>query len=172
MSVRVNNTAPMNKNIAERAIAMSAAIAGAGLLVKLSIAVSVILSLVQLFALGLSFAVGMMLANNHSLMRYGFPLSAAGWLLVLLSLLGGQTGSMLLLGIVGGGLGLGLAHGRSITGNRTVNTLSSVATLVAVLFIQTNSALGVNGYGFAFAVVIDLTLLGVLLVRIAEAERN
>ncbi|WP_368301602.1 hypothetical protein [Kluyvera sichuanensis] len=172
MSVRVNNTAPMNKNIAERAIAMSAAIAGAGLLVKLSIAVSVIQSLVQLCALGLSFAVGMMLASTGSMVRHGFPLSAVGWLLVLLSLLGGQTGLVLLPGIVAGGTGLGLAHGRLMAGNRIVNALSSVAALVAVLLIQANSAPGINGYGFAFAVVIDLALLGVVLVRIAETDRG
>lgn len=172
MSVWVNGTAPKNNNIAERAIAMSAAVAGAGLLVKLSLAVSVIQSLVQLFALGLSFAVGMMLANNGSMVRYGFPLSALGWLLVLLSILAGQTGLVLLPGIVAGGLGLGLAYGRLMSGNRAVNALSSVAALVAVLLIQANSAPGINGYGFAFAVVIDLTLLGVVLVKIAETERG
>ena len=172
VNVWVSGTAPGSRNIAEKAIAISAAMAGAGLLTKLSIAVSVTQSLVQLFVLGLSFAVGMMLANIGSMVRYGFLLSAVGWLLVLLSLLGGQTGLVLLPGIVAGGLGLGVAHGRLMTGNRIVNVLSSVSALVAVLLIQVNSAPGVNGYGFAFAVVIDLTLLGVVLVRIAEAERK
>ncbi|WP_333494626.1 hypothetical protein [Kluyvera sp. CHPC 1.251] len=172
MSVWISGTTPGSRKTAERAIAISAAVAGAGLLAKLSIAVSVTQSLVQLFALGLSFAVGMMLASTGSVVRHGFPLSAVGWLLVLLSLLGGQTGLLLLPGIVTGGLGLGLAHGRLMADNRIVNALSSVAALVAVLLIQANSAPGINGYGFAFAVVIDLTLLGVVLVRIAETERK
>lgn len=172
MSVWISGTTPGSRNTAERTIAISAAVAGAGLLAKLSIAVSVTQSLVQLFALGLSFAVGMMLASTGSMVRYGFPLSAVGWLLVLLCLLGGQTGLVLLPGIVAGGLGLGVVHGRLMAGNRIVNALSSVAALVAVLLIQANSAPGINGYGFAFAVVIDLTLLGVVLVRIAETERK
>lgn len=172
MSIWVSSTTPGNRNIAPRAIALSAAMAGAGLLVKLSIAASVGQGLIQLFVLALSFALGMMLATKGNWMRYGFPLSAAGWLLVLLTLLGGQMGPVLLPGIVAGGLGLGLAHGRLMTGNRIVNVMSSVSALVAVLLIQANSAPGVNGYGFAFAVVIDLTLLGVVLVRITETERG
>lgn len=171
MNVWVNGSGPRTGKRAERAIALSTAIAAAGLLIKLSILVSVTMCLTQLAALGVSFAAGVMLVNKGGITRYGFMLSAAGWLLVLLTLLGGQIGATLLPGIVAGGLGLGMAHGRFHSSERNISALSSVAALGVAWFIQVNSAPGVNGYGFAFALLIDLALLGAVLVSIAEREK-
>ena len=170
MNVWANGRGPRTEKCAERAIALSTAIAAAGLLIKLSIMMNVTMCLTQLAALGASFATGVMLVNKGSVTRYGFTLSAAGWLLVLLTLLSGQIGIMLLPGIVVGGLGLGLAHGRFHSRKSNISVLSSLAALGVAGFIQVNSAPGVNGYGFAFALLIDLALLGMVLVRIAERE--
>lgn len=170
MNVWVNGHGPRTEKCAERAIALSTAIAAAGLLIKLSIMVSVTMCLTQLAALGVSFAAGVMLVNKGGVTRYGFTLSAAGWLLVLLTMLSGQIGAMLLPGIVVGGLGLGLAHGRFHSRKSNISVLSSVAALGVAWFIQVNSAPGFNGYGFAFALLIDLALLGAVLVSIAERE--
>lgn len=170
MNVWVNGNVPGTEKRAERAIALSTAIAAAGLLIKLSIMVNVTMCLIQLAALGVSFAAGLMLVNKGGVARYGFMLSAAGWLMVLLTLLGGHMGAMLLPGIVVGGLGLGLAHGPFHSSKSNISVLSSMAALGAAWLIQANSAPGVNGYGFAFALLIDLALLGAVLVSIAEHE--
>lgn len=170
MNVWVNGSGPRTEKRAERAIALSITIAAAGLLIKLSIMVSVTMCLLQLAALGVSFAAGALLVHQSGITRYGFMLSAAGWLLVLLTLLGGQIGATLLPGIVAGGLGAGMAHGRFHSSERNINVLSSVAALGVAWLIQVNSAPGVNGYGFAFALLIDLALLGTVLVNIAERE--
>ncbi|MFV0264154.1 MAG: hypothetical protein ACK5JN_17255 [Kluyvera sp.] len=170
MSIVMNNGAAQSEEGAVRAIALATAAAAGGLVLKMTTSVGVGVSLLLLAALAASAALGALLASQRAFARYGFMLAAAGWLLVLLTLLNGHVGIALLPGMLIAGLGLGLAHGRCAVQMRMGSTLSVIAAVAAAWWIQTHAAPGLMGYVFAFALPIDLALLGALLVRIAEQE--
>ncbi|WP_052285283.1 hypothetical protein [Kluyvera genomosp. 1] len=130
------------------------------------------------------FAVGMALLHwplrkwgeRLSTMRYGLWLSALGWLLILLPVLGGQGALNLWPGAVLGGLGAGIAFG---SGSKTIDTQERMAiavggalALVATSCIAFYSAPGIERFCFALALPIDLALLGVVMIRIAENEER
>ncbi len=172
MSTEIHNVALQSEEGAVRAIALGCGTAAAGLLLKMATTVGVGTSMILLAALAVSIGLGAMLARQRAIARHGFLLAAAGWLLILLTILNGHMGSVLLPGILISGVGLGLAHGRYVVEKRMGTTISCVAALTAVLLIQTCAAPGLMGYVFAFALPLDLALLGALLVRIAEQERR
>ena len=172
MSIEMHNVTLPSEEGAVSAIALGSAAAAGGLLLKMATIVGVGISMILLAALAVSIGLGAMLARQRAVARHGFLLAAAGWLLVLLTILNGHMGSVLLPGIFIGGVGLGLAHGRYVVEKRMGTTISCVAALTAVLLIQACSAPGWMGYDFAFALPLDLALLGALLVRIAEQERR
>ncbi|HGH5977082.1 TPA: hypothetical protein ACJI8J_000401 [Kluyvera georgiana] len=170
MSTEIHNATLPSEAGALRAIALGSGTAAGGLLLKMATMVGVGSSMILLAALAVSIGLGVMLARQRGIARHGFLLAAAGWLLVLLTILNGHIGNVLLPGILIGGVGLGLAHGRYVVEKRTGTTISCVVALTTVLLIQACAAPGLMGYVFAFALPIDLALLGALLVRIAEQE--
>lgn len=116
------------------------------------------------------------MGGRLSIMRYGLWLSALGWLLLLLSILGGHGGLNLWPGAIFGGLGAGIAFGR---GGKTGDTMERMAmaaggalALVVTLLVALYSAPGLERFCFALALPVDLALLGVLVVGIAENEER
>lgn len=172
MSTEIHNVTLPSEESAVRAIALGCGTAAAGLLLRMATMVGVGISMILLAALAVSIGLGGILARQRGIARHGFLLAAAGWLLVLLTILNGHIGNVLLPGILIGGVGLGLAHGRYLVEKRMGTTISCVAAVTAVLLIQACAAPGLMGYVFAFALPLDLALLGALLVRIAEQERR
>ncbi|CAI0774318.1 hypothetical protein [Serratia entomophila] len=190
MSVYVNNGAMgavEHSGTAASAIALSAPVAAGALLLKLENVLGIGVSLLLLLTVALAFIGGAALArwrplqNGRALitLRYGFLLAAAGWLLTLLMLFGGQGWPALLPGIALGGLGLGVAYRTAAGAMGALGAVSGltmlasiVAAVAAALLIQTYAAPGVGGFCFAFALLADLALLGALIVRVAEREEG
>ena len=109
--------------------------------------------------------------------RWAFLLSAAGWLLALVAWYGGQDWSAMLPGVACGGAGAAvawrIAAGRSAQCGPRVDgatLLSVVVVIAATLLAQHTAGAGRSGVCFAFAVLLDLSLLGALIVRIRQQE--
>lgn len=107
----------------------------------------------------------------------GLSAAAAGWLLALVAWYGGQDWPAMLPDVACGGAGAAvawrIAAGRSMQcgprlGGATL--LSVVVVIAATLLAQHTAGAGRSGVCFAFAVLLDLSLLGALIVRIRQLE--
>lgn len=111
-----------------------------------------------------------------STMRYGLWLSVFGGLLMLLALLSGQGDVHLWPGILLSGLGSGMTRGSLVktltTREWALVAVASALTLATISLITLFSASGIERFCFALALPIDLALLGVLIVGIAENEER
>lgn len=121
MSLYINNGAlgaMEHTGTAASALALSVPVAAGALLLKTESLLGIGATLMLLTALALAFLGGAALARWQPLrnrpalamLRYGFLLAAAGWLLTLLMLFGGHGWPVLLAGIALGGLGQGVAY--------------------------------------------------------------
>lgn len=190
MSLYINNGAlgaMEHTGTAASGLALSVPVAAGALLLEAGSLLGIGATLMLLTALALAFLGGAVLARWQPLrkrpalamLRYGFLLAAAGWLLTLLMLFGGHDWLALLAGIALGGLGQGVAY-RTAVGERAAfavacrlaTVVSIVAVVVAALLIQTYAAPGVRGSCFALALLVDLALLGALMARVAERDRG
>ncbi|WP_419686425.1 hypothetical protein ACN2W4_23870 [Serratia marcescens] len=188
MSLYINNGAlgaMEHTGTAASGLALSVPVAAGALLLEAESLLGIGATLMLLTALALAFLGGTALARWQPLrkrpalamLRYGFLLAAAGWLLTLLMLFGGHDWPALLVGIALGGLGQGVAY-RTAVGERTAfavacrltTVVTSVAVVVAALLIQTYAAPGARGGCFALALLVDLALLGALMARVAERD--
>ncbi|CAI1692466.1 MULTISPECIES: hypothetical protein [Serratia] len=188
MSLYINNGAlgaMEHTGTAASALAFSVPVAAGALLLKTESLLGIGATLMLLTALALAFLGGAALARWQPLrnrpalamLRYGFLLAAAGWLLTLLMLFGGHDWPALLAGIALGGLGQGVAY-RTAVGERAAfavacrltTVVTIVAVVVAALLIQTYAAPGARGSCFALALLVDLALLGALMARVAERD--
>ncbi|HGM6832835.1 TPA: hypothetical protein ACKQCE_001379 [Serratia marcescens] len=188
MSIYVNNGAlgaMEHTGTAASALALSVPVAAGVLLLKTESLLGIGATLMLLTALVLAFLGGAALARWQPLrkrpalaiLRYGFLLAAAGWLLTLLMLFGGHGGMSLLPGIALGGLGQGVAYRTAVgekraltVAHRLTTVVSIVAVGIAALLIQTYAAPGERGSCFALALLVDLALLGALMARVAERD--
>ncbi|WP_242452024.1 hypothetical protein [Serratia marcescens] len=98
---------------------------------------------------------------------------------MLLMLFGGHGWPALLPGLALGGLGQGVAYrtavgekGALAVAYRLTTVVTLVAVVVAVSLVQTYAAPGIKGACFALALLVDLALLGALMARIAERDRE
>ncbi|HCK02414.1 MAG TPA: hypothetical protein DHV72_20675 [Serratia grimesii] len=117
--------------------------------------------------------------SRLSLVRQGFVISAIGTLLLLLALHGLPNGLPLFSAMVISGVGQGMVYSAAIRpGNnkdghvlrrRALLLAGSLLAVVAVLLIQ-SSFTGITGFSYAFALLIDLSLLAALYVRVVELE--
>lgn len=188
MSLYINNGAlgaMEHTGTAASGLALSVPVAAGALLLEAESLLGIGATLMLLTALALAFLGGTALARWQPLrnrpalavLRYGFLLAAAGWLLTLLMLFGGHDWPALLAGIALGGLGQGVAY-RTAVGEkaafavacRLTTVVTSVAVVVAALLIQTYAAPGARGSCFALALLVDLALLGALMARVAERD--
>ncbi len=188
MSLYINNGAlgaMEHTGTAASGLALSVPVAAGALLLEAESLLGIGVTLMLLTALALAFLGGAALARWQPLrnrpalavLRYGFLLAAAGWLLTLLMLFGGHDWPALLAGIALGGLGQGVAY-RTAVGEKTAfavacrlaTVVSIVAVVVAALLIQTYAAPGARGSCFALALLVDLALLGALMARVAERD--
>ena len=123
MSLYINNGAlgaMEHTGTAASALALSVPVAAGALLLEAESPLGIGATLMLLTALVLAFLGGAALARWQPLrnrpvlamLRYGFLLAAAGWLLTLLMLFGGHDWPALLAGIALGGLGQGVAYAR------------------------------------------------------------
>ena len=168
-----------------RAIALSVAFAAGVLLLNMVPVIGVTGMLSLLTALIAAFGAGWGSTRGHSWLyrsplaatRWAFLLSAAGWLLALVAWYGGQDWPAMLPGVACGGAGAAvawrIAAGRSAqcgprVGGATL--LSVVLVIAATLLAQHTAGAGRSGVCFAFAVLLDLSLLGALIVRIRQQE--
>jgi hypothetical protein len=116
--------------------------------------------------------------SRLSLVRQGFVISAMGTLL-LLALHGLPNGLPLFsaMAISGGGQGMVYSAAIRPSNNKDGHVLrrralllaGSLLAVVAVLLIQ-SSFTGITGFSYAFALLIDLSLLAALYVRVVELE--
>lgn len=131
MSIYVNNGAlgaMEHTGTAASALALSVPVAAGALLLKTESLLGLGATLMLLTALALAFLGGAALARWQplrnrpalSMLRYGFLLAAAGWLLTLLMLFGGHDWPALLAGIALGGLGQGVAY-RTAVGKKSAH---------------------------------------------------
>ncbi len=168
-----------------RAIALSVAFAAGALLLNMVPVIGVTGTLSLLTALSAACGAGWGSTRGHSWLyrsplaatRWAFLLSAAGWLLALVAWYGGQDWPAMLPGVACGGAGAAvawrIAAGRSMQcgprlGGATL--LSVVVVIAATLLAQHTAGAGRSGVRFAFAVLLDLSLLGALIVRIRQLE--
>ena len=168
-----------------RAIALSVAFAAGALLLNMVPVIGVTGTLSLLTALSAACGAGWGPTRGHSWLyrsplaatRWAFLLSAAGWLLALVAWYGGQDWPAMLPGVACGGAGAAvawrIAAGRSMQcgprlGGATL--LSVVVVIAATLLAQHTAGAGRSGVCFAFAVLLDLSLLGALIVRIRQLE--
>ncbi|CAI2786185.1 Uncharacterised protein [Serratia grimesii] len=117
--------------------------------------------------------------SRLSLVRQGFVISAIGTLLLLLALHGLPNGLPLFSAMAISGVGQGMVYSAAIRpGNnkdghvlrrRALLLAGSLLAVVAVLLIQ-SSFTGITGFSYAFALLIDLSLLAALYVRVVELE--
>ncbi|KFB88254.1 hypothetical protein CR62_06080 [Serratia grimesii] len=117
--------------------------------------------------------------SRLSLVRQGFVISAIGTLLLLLALHGLPNGLPLFSAMAISGVGQGMVYSSAIRpGNnkdghvlrrRALLLAGSLLAVVAVLLIQ-SSFTGITGFSYAFALLIDLSLLAALYVRVVELE--
>ncbi|MFJ7498283.1 hypothetical protein ACIQ2O_00850 [Serratia grimesii] len=117
--------------------------------------------------------------SRLSLVRQGFVISAMGTLLLLLALHGLPNGLPLFSAMAISGVGQGMVYSAAIRpGNnkdghvlrrRALLLAGSLLAVVAVLLIQ-SSFTGITGFSYAFALLIDLSLLAALYVRVVELE--
>lgn len=188
MSLYINNGAlgaMEHTGTAASALALSVPVAAGALLLKTENLLGIGAALMLLTALALAFLGGAALARWRTLrnrpalaiLRHGFLLAAAGWLLTLLTLFGGHGWPALLPGLALGGLGQGVAYrtavgekGALAVAYRLTTVVTLVAVVVAVSLVQTYAAPGVRGSCFALALLVDLALLGALLARVAERD--
>ncbi|SVK49191.1 Uncharacterised protein [Acinetobacter baumannii] len=188
MSLSINNGAlgaMTHTGTAASALALSVPVAAGALLLEAESLQGIGATLMLLTALALAFLGGAALARWQPLrnrpalaiLRHGFLLAAAGWLLTLLMLFGGHDWPALLAGLALGGLGQGVAY-RTAVGEkaafavacRLTTVMTTAAVLVAVLLVQTYAAPEIKGACFALALLVDLALLGALLARVAERD--
>ncbi|BEM58767.1 hypothetical protein SME22J_26280 [Serratia marcescens] len=188
MNLYINNGAlgaMTHTGTAASALALSVPVAAGALLLEAESLQGIGATLMLLTALALAFLGGAGLARWQPLrnrpaltiLRHGFLLAAAGWLLTLLMLFGGHDWPALLPGLALGGLGQGVAY-RTAVGEKAAFAvacrLTTVVTIVAVVLaaslVQTHAAPGVRGSCFALALLVDLALLGALLARVAERD--
>ncbi|CAI0765354.1 Uncharacterised protein [Serratia grimesii] len=117
--------------------------------------------------------------SRLSLVRQGFVISAIGTLLLLLALHGLPNGLPLFSAMAISGVGQGMVYSAAIRpgNNKDGHVLrrgallfaGSLLAVVAVLLIQ-SSFTGITGFSYAFALLIDLSLLAALYVRVVELE--
>jgi hypothetical protein len=118
--------------------------------------------------------------NRLSLVRHGFVVSAVGTLLLILVLHGLPKNDLQLLSAIAiSGLGQGMVYSAAIrrgTNNddhvlrrRALLIAGSILAVAAVLLIQSSFS-GLTGFPYAFALLIDLSLLAALYVRVVELE--
>lgn len=128
MSLYINNGAlgaMEHTGTAASALALSVPVAAGALLLEAESPLGIGATLMLLTALVLAFLGGAALARWQPLrnrpvlamLRYGFLLAAAGWLLTLLMLFGGHDWPALLAGIALGGLGQGVAYRTAVGEN-------------------------------------------------------
>jgi hypothetical protein len=147
MSLYINNGAlgaMEHTGTAASALALSVPVAAGALLLEAESLLGIGATLMLLTALALAFLGGAALARRRPLrkrpalamLRHGFLLAAAGWLLTLLMLFGGHDWPALLPGIALGGLGQGVAY-RTAVGEKAAFAvacrLTTVVSIVAVL---------------------------------------
>ena len=168
-----------------RAIALSVAFAAGALLLNMVPVIGVTGTLSLLTALSVACGAGWGFTRGQSWLyrsplaatRWAFLLSAAGWLLALVAWYGGQDWPAMLPGVACGGAGAAvawrIAAGRSAQCGPRVDgatLLSVVVVIAATLLAQHTAGAGRSGVCFAFAVLLDLSLLGALIVRIRQQE--
>ncbi|HBZ7366856.1 TPA: hypothetical protein MM108_000553 [Klebsiella variicola subsp. variicola] len=166
-----------------RAIALSVAFAAGVLLlnmvpvIRVTGMLSLLTALIAAFGAGWGFTRGQSWLYRSPLAatRWAFLLSAAGWLLALVAWYGGQDWSAMLPGVACGGAAVAwrIAVGRSAQCGPRVDgatLLSVVVVIAATLLAQHTAGAGRSGVCFAFAVLLDLSLLGALIVRIRQQE--
>ena len=188
MSLSINNGAlgaMAHTGTAASALALSVPVAAGALLLEAESLQGIGATLMLLMALALAFLGGAALARWQPLrnrpalaiLRHGFLLAAAGWLLTLLMLFGGHDWPALLAGLALGGLGQGVAYRTAVEEKaafavacRLTTVVTIVAVVIAASLVQTYAAPGVRGSCFALALLVDLALLGTLLARVAERD--
>ena len=178
MSLSINNGAlgaMTHTGTAASALALSVPVAAGALLLEAESLPGIGATLMLLTAL----ARWQPLRNRPALviLRHGFLLAAAGWLLTLLMLFGGHDWPALLAGLALGGLGQGVAYRTAVEEKaaftvacRLTTVVTIVAVVIAASLVQTYAAPGVRGSCFALALLVDLALLGALLARVAERD--
>ncbi|PWW11660.1 hypothetical protein [Mangrovibacter plantisponsor] len=114
---------------------------------------------------------------------YGFLVSAAGMLFLVMALQGAYNWFPLVPGVAISGLGQGIVAMAAANTNRshpvTMRPLSrtlwkvagALLSIVVCLHIQGQFS-GITGFPYAFALLLDLALLGALYVRITRAEQG
>ncbi len=188
MSLSINNGAlgaMTHTGTAASALALSVPVAAGALLLEAESLQGIGSPLMLLTALALAFLGGAALARWQPLrnrpalaiLRHGFLLAAAGWLLTLLMLFGGHDWPALLAGLALGGLGQGVAYRTAVevkaaftVACRLTTVVTIVAVVIAASLVQAYAAPGVRGSCFALALLVDLALLGALLARVAERD--
>lgn len=190
MSLSINNGAlgaMAHTGAAASALALSVPAAAGALLLKTENLLGIGATLMLLTALALAFLGGAALARWQPLrnrpalaiLRHGFLLASAGWLFTLLMLFGGHDWPALLAGLALGGLGQGVAYRTAVEEKaaftvacRLTTVVTIVAVVIAASLVQTYAAPGIKGACFALALLVDLALLGALMARIAERDRE
>jgi hypothetical protein len=192
------STSPLSVPFAASAQQQAQANAGILLVSGLVAQVALLLKLyalenpLQLIALLACFSIAFVLAvflmqlkvfqskNRLSLVRHGFVVSAVGTLLLILVLHGLPKNDLQLLSAIAiSGLGQGMVYSAAIrrgTNNddhvlrrRALLIAGSILAVAAVLLIQSSFS-GLTGFPYAFALLIDLSLLAALYVRVVELE--
>lgn len=166
---------------------VSGLVAQVALLLKLYALENPLQLIALLASLGIAFVLAVFLMqlkvfqnkNRLSLVRHGFVVSAVGTLLLILVLHGLPNDLQLFSAMAISGLGQGMVYSAAIrrgTNNdghalrrRTLLIAGSILAVAAVLLIQSSFS-GIAGFPYAFALLIDLSLLAALYARVVELE--
>jgi hypothetical protein len=166
---------------------VSGLVAQVALLLKLYALENPLQLIALLASLGVAFVLAVFLMqlkvlqskSRLSLVRHGFVISAVGTLLLILVLHGLPNNLQLFSAMAISGLGQGMVYSAAIrrgTNNdghvlrrRALLIAGSILALAAVLLIQSSFS-GLTGFPYAFALLIDLSLLAALYVRVVELE--
>lgn len=113
------------------------------------------------------------LRHQVSGMLRGFLISAVGMLLLVVAFHAPHNAYWVMAGIMISGLGQGMV-GRAVSGQerryRALLLLSGAVLTVAVSLIVTSQFSGLSGFSYAFALLLDLSLLGAVITKITAAE--
>lgn len=178
MSVTVVSENPLKSakiRFIGRLFLFSEVIAQLALLLMLSLRQPGLSTLTLIPLLLVAFPCGYCLLRHQALlsgMLRGFLLIAVGMLLLVVAFHAPHNAYWVMAGIMISGLGQGMV-GRAVSGQerryRALLLLSGVLT-VAVCLIVTSQFSGLSGFSYAFALLLDLSLLGAITTKITAAE--
>ncbi|MBS5771788.1 MAG: hypothetical protein KHW84_01890 [Enterobacter cloacae] len=179
MSVTVVSQNPLKSakiRFIGRLFLFSEVIAQLALLLMLSARQPVLSTLVLIPLLLVAFACGYCLLRQQALlsgMLRGFLLSAVGMLLLVVAFHAPHNAYWVMAGIMISGLGQGMV-GRAVSGQErrylALLLLTGAVLAVAFCLIVTSQFSGLKGVSYAFALLLDLSLLGAVTTKITAAE--